>query len=356
MNKASLQDVRVKNKEIVKKVIFENPNISRVELTALSGLSGGTITNLVTELLKSGEIVESQEMESTGGRRRTGLQVNNRRGDILVFEAKQRNLSCKRYDISMTLLETKISKMNYISGNNVVDFILETVKAQEKPPVKVGLLVEENISESNISYMLSTGISQDNIPIKDALKMYLNVDVEIEYSSKYVLEEEILNHKLEDIRNYVYASLDYDMTAQVYMDGEIVKHSGHHTISLTEVLLQIGILEKWREVFTSLSSMNQKQLTEARQKNLLSVKKSPYRLLVEMIVSVLSIINVFYKPDAVFLVGKASRLEGIDKDVYRLLDKKLEKSNIRLVQVIQKSDGEYSDRMVKKLAESYMFN
>lgn len=356
MNRASLQDVRIKNKELIKKVIFENPNISRVELAELSGLSGGTITNLVTELLKSGEIIESKEMESTGGRRRTGLLVNNREGDILVFEAKQRHLTCKRYDINMTLLETKIAKMNYINGNFVVEFILETIKLLDKEPVKIGLLVEENISEADISFMLSTGISQENIPIKDALKMYLKQEVEIEYSSKYILEEEILNNKLENISNYIYASLDFEMTAQVYMNGEIVKHSGHHTLYLTEVLSQIELLDKWREAFGGLSSLKQKQLTEGKPRNPLTIKKSPIKLITEITASVLAIISVFYKLDAIFIVGKASNIEGIDRDIYKLLDKKLENNKIRLVQVIQKNDGEYSDKMVKKLAENYIFN
>ena len=70
----------------------------------------------------------------------------------------------------------------------------------------------------------------------------------------------------------------------------------------------------------------------------------------------LSIISVFYKLDAIFIVGKASYIEGIDRDIYKLLDKKLEHNKIRLVQVIQKNDGEYSDKMVKKLAESYIFS
>lgn len=354
MSRASLSDVRKKNKEIVKKAIFDQPNISRVELAEYTGLSGGTITNLVNELLAAGEIVESMEQQSTGGRKRVGLIIQMDTDQIVLFEIKQRSISYKSYSTSMMLMETKVLPTNYISGNTVVEFIVGELGKLEKKPVKIGLLIDENMNESELSYMLSTGLSQDNIPIRDALKMFKIDQVEIEFTSQYHLEEEIANAKLEGIENYIYTTLDYEMTAQIYMNGKLVSHSGQTVIPLSNLLHQLGLLDKWREVFHTAAFMKNSQTLTSTGKSHLSLKKSPQKSIAEITASVLAMILNFYRLDAVFMVGKGAAVPGMDHAVHKLLSMKSERLPEHIY-VLGGAEGDYSDNMVRRLTEQVVF-
>lgn len=354
MSRVSLSDVRKKNKEIVKKAIFDHPQISRVELAEYTGLSGGTITNLVNELLASGEILESFEQKSTGGRRRVGLVIQMTADHVVLVEVKHRQISFKIYDTTKQLIETKVMRTNYVNGNTIVEFMVEELERLAKKPVKIGLLIDENMIESELSYMLSTGLSQDNIPIRDALKMFKIDQVEIEFTSQYHLEEEIANAKLEGIENYIYTALDYEMTAQIYMRGKLVDHSGQTVISMSPLLEQMGLLDKWREVFHTVATLKNSPVGTVSGKSLLSLKKSPQKTIAEITASVLAIILNFYDLDAVFMVGNGTNIPGIEHSVQKLLRIKTVRYPEHIY-VLGAAVGDYSENMVKRLAERVVF-
>lgn len=64
------------NRLRVLKAIRRNAPISRSELPALTGLSGGAITQLVAELLRYGLVIETKEPGSRPGRPRIYLDIN----------------------------------------------------------------------------------------------------------------------------------------------------------------------------------------------------------------------------------------------------------------------------------------
>lgn len=68
---------QLSNRALVLEAIRTHAPISRIELAQLTGLTAATITNIVRPLLSDGLVTEVGHSESTGGKRRTLLEINH---------------------------------------------------------------------------------------------------------------------------------------------------------------------------------------------------------------------------------------------------------------------------------------
>ena len=73
------KDIKQLNRNVVMKLLFTSPRLSRSDLTRLTGLTAMTITNIVSELMDAGLVVEYKESnpkETSGvGRRPVLLEL-----------------------------------------------------------------------------------------------------------------------------------------------------------------------------------------------------------------------------------------------------------------------------------------
>lgn len=74
--KASVRDVRRRNRSLLLRELVLGGTTSRVALGATTGLSPATVTSVVTELLEEGTVRETGFLDSQGGRRRVLLEVD----------------------------------------------------------------------------------------------------------------------------------------------------------------------------------------------------------------------------------------------------------------------------------------
>jgi N-acetylglucosamine repressor len=68
--------IKAMNRNLLLNIIRRESELSRTQLTEISGLSGGAVSQIVTELLNDGWLLEVGEGDYTGGRRQTLLRLN----------------------------------------------------------------------------------------------------------------------------------------------------------------------------------------------------------------------------------------------------------------------------------------
>ena len=90
-------------------LIQDNPGIDRTELALSVGVSNAAITNIVNELLIAGIVTEtnSQQNLKHRGRRRVGLQIENKGGFVLGINVLASYVSIVLADINGNLIEEK---------------------------------------------------------------------------------------------------------------------------------------------------------------------------------------------------------------------------------------------------------
>lgn len=353
MKKHTIQEVKENNKQLILDLVLANPGISRLELTQSSGLSGGSITALVVELLNEGKLQETNKRPSTGGRPKVGLEVSEIKGEVIIFEIKQRSLTLKIYNLSNELTKQQNFNSDYLNGNVIVDTIIETVKSLEIKPKKIGVLIEENIQDSEIRYMVSTSLSSDSIALDVAIKMFLDVDVVVDRSLRYLLSEEIINVKLEKIHLYAYISVDEDLHTNIFNQGEQLTLSKNKNIefSLAKTLELKGKQERWQSVSNPYSMMN--LVTQALDVKR-GLKSSSYKRFVKSIAEAIEILLLFYPLDAIFLVGKAALFPSLDQDIYHHLQQSSDIKGLKLIQTIVPSSVDVAKNMNRILVKNQL--
>nr|WP_205864246.1 ROK family transcriptional regulator [Planosporangium mesophilum] len=86
--------------------LFLDGPVSRLELSRLTGLSAGTVSNVTGELIDEGLVVEAGLVESDGGRPRVLLAINPSYGYVIGVDVGETRIKVELFDLSMRALAT----------------------------------------------------------------------------------------------------------------------------------------------------------------------------------------------------------------------------------------------------------
>jgi predicted NBD/HSP70 family sugar kinase len=104
---ATVSDVRQRNRSQALRSIILAGSTSRAELARESGLSVASVTNLVTELIAEGLVVEAGTLASSGGRPTTLIEPNPAGAYLLGADVGERGVAVELFDLSMNRIDTE---------------------------------------------------------------------------------------------------------------------------------------------------------------------------------------------------------------------------------------------------------
>ncbi|MEV3856902.1 ROK family protein [Streptomyces sp. NPDC050095] len=100
----TVRDLRQGNRAtVLSKLYFDGP-LSRQELGPLTGLSSGSISNVVSELVAEGTVEEAGLVDSDGGRPRTLLRVAPGSGHVVGVDVGETRVRVELFDLSLSEL------------------------------------------------------------------------------------------------------------------------------------------------------------------------------------------------------------------------------------------------------------
>jgi predicted NBD/HSP70 family sugar kinase/DNA-binding MarR family transcriptional regulator len=153
--KASVKDVRRRNRALILRHVWLNNPTSRSEVGAATGLSPATVTNVMNELIAEGAVREGGFLESDGGRRRAivsvaedaalvvGADVGETRIEVKVFDLAFRPLAARDYPIKGRRIE--VADARAAIGAQVVSMLTE-LKTDSRRVLGLGLGVPGIVS------------------------------------------------------------------------------------------------------------------------------------------------------------------------------------------------------------------
>ena len=103
-NRRTVRDLRRGNRaRVLQRLYFDGP-LSRQELGPATGLSSGSISNVVAELVAEGVLEEAGVVDSDGGRPRTLLRVTPSGGLLIGIDIGETRVRVELFDLSLTEL------------------------------------------------------------------------------------------------------------------------------------------------------------------------------------------------------------------------------------------------------------
>ncbi|MFI8193779.1 ROK family protein [Streptomyces sp. NPDC085946] len=103
-NGRTVRDLRRENRATVLRRLFFDGPMSRNALGPATGLSSGSVSNVVAELLTDGLLEEAGSVESDGGRPRTLLRVAPRGGHMIGVDVGETRVRVELFDLSLAEL------------------------------------------------------------------------------------------------------------------------------------------------------------------------------------------------------------------------------------------------------------
>ena len=222
MSIVSTKDIAYSNKRAVIKALCEKNALSRVELARELSLSPSTVTTIVQDLLQSKMVEESSERVVTAGRSKTLLQLAPEFGLLGLIRVSRQSQELILVDMTLneharvTLSEEAPSGETLLEG---IEAALTELIVDGAILKGIGVLLEGDVLESELSVMYSTGHDSATISLVQALKSTFRVVVKQFEQSDFVLSHVESTDNIEGVSSYLHLSFGPRVVAQVVCDN-----------------------------------------------------------------------------------------------------------------------------------------
>lgn len=127
--KASVKDVRRANRALLLRHLLLARTSNRSEAGEATGLSPTSVTNMVSELVAEGVIVEGGQLDSAGGRPRTIISVNPDAGYVIGADVGEAEVVTELFDLTMNRIASRSRGFDErrISPDEVTQVIADSV-------------------------------------------------------------------------------------------------------------------------------------------------------------------------------------------------------------------------------------
>ncbi|MGW2700186.1 ROK family protein [Streptomyces sp. NPDC001340] len=142
-NGRTVRDLRRGNRmAVLQRLYFDGP-LSRFELGPVTGLSSGSVSNVVADLVADGLVEEAGSVDSDGGRPRTLLRVSPHSGQMIGVDVGETRVRVELFDLALTELartERPLTQQGYdvdVIVGHIRDGIAEVLEAEGASPERL---------------------------------------------------------------------------------------------------------------------------------------------------------------------------------------------------------------------------
>ena len=264
MSIVSTKDIAYSNKRAVIQALCEKNALSRVELARELSLSPSTVTTIVQDLLQSKMVEESSERVVTAGRSKTLLQLAPEFGLLGLVRVSRQSQELILVDMTLnehariTLSEETPSGETLLEG---IEAALTELIVDGAILKGIGVLLEGDVLESELSVMYSTGHDSATISLLQALKSTFRVVVKQFEQSDFALSQVESSNNIEGVSSYLHLSFGPRVVAQVVCDNAPLPMKEGLNADITQQLvtsdgLQLDALMNLISAVQSLFSVN----------------------------------------------------------------------------------------------------
>lgn len=218
MSIVSTKDIAYSNKRAVIQALCEKNALSRVELARELSLSPSTVTTIVQDLLQSKLVEESSERVVTAGRSKTLLQLAPEFGLLGLIRVSRQKQELVLVDMALNEWARTTLSEGFPSGETLLEgtkVALTNLIVDGTILKGIGVLIEGDVQESELSVMYSTGHDSATISLVQALESTFRVVVKQFEQSDFALSQVESADNIDDIASYFHLSFGTRVVAQV---------------------------------------------------------------------------------------------------------------------------------------------
>ncbi|WP_062108910.1 ROK family transcriptional regulator [Bacillus niameyensis] len=263
MKKGSFQWMKSLNRSIILNKVRTDGPISRATIAKETKLTPPTVSNLVSELIVSGLVIESEQGESIGGRKPTLLVINNTRFHIIGLDVGTKSIRAVLVNLSGTVLGEKETPIPLaITKDSLLKLIKQTITSlahthEDKEIIGIGVGMHGVVDvESGVS-LFAPGLNLRDTPIKEFLEAELDLHVIIDNDVRAMAFGEYWFENGKNVDNMVTINIGHGVGAGIVLNGrlfygdhDLAGEIGHMTVDLNGRLCSCGNHGCWETLIS----------------------------------------------------------------------------------------------------------
>jgi N-acetylglucosamine repressor len=253
--RGSFQLMKSLNRSIIlNKIRLEGP-ISRATIAKETKLTPPTVSSIVKELIEAGIVIESNQGESSGGRKPTMLIINYTNFYVIGFDIGPVHMRVVMTDLKGNMIE--YSKENLpvpVTNDSLLQLLKEKIqqiltiyKDEEEKFIGIGIGIHGVVDVKNGVSLYAPSLKLRNIPIKETLEQEFGMIVSVENDARVMaLGESWLGSGNGD-SNVVTVNIGRGIGAGIVINGKlfygehfIAGEIGHMTIDIGGPICSCG--------------------------------------------------------------------------------------------------------------------
>ncbi|MFL6140307.1 MAG: ROK family protein [Labedaea sp.] len=227
--RATVRDLRRRNRSALLSTLFFDGPLSRLELGQRTGLSAATVSNVTGELVDERLVVEAGFVESDGGRPRVLLRVDPGYATVIGIDLGETGVKIELFDLgmgSLAIVDRPLAsthpdpiEVGEVIAAGVLD-VLAKAGIDEHDVLGIGLGVPGTVEQGATVRVHAQTIGWDGVPLVDVLRTAgLRLPLFVENGAKTLGQAEMWFGAGRGARHAVIALIGSGVGASVVTDG-----------------------------------------------------------------------------------------------------------------------------------------
>jgi predicted NBD/HSP70 family sugar kinase len=226
----TVRDLRRHNRSVLLSSLYLGEPQSRQDLGRTSGLSQGTVSNVVGELIEEGLVVEAGLVDSDGGRPRTLLRVNPGHTHVVGVDVGETGTRVEVFDLAMRPLATAVHPLPSPRPDpaavvaQVHEGLAEVLRAAAVPGddvLGVGVGVFGAVEQGAEAIVHAQTIGWESVPLERMLRAGTALPIYLENGAKTLGQAELWFGAGRGVQHAVVTLVGSGVGAAVISNGTI---------------------------------------------------------------------------------------------------------------------------------------
>lgn len=221
------QLVKIQNRNLILKLIYERGSISRQEISRIIGLTPATVTNITGELLDEGFIMElpSFEEKSGSGRKAIPLAINPSSGYVIGVDIGPRVIRIAKSNLLGHLSNIETFQYDSQVREDILEMLIEKLQVMKEDHniLGIGIGIPGLVDSVSGELKFSPNLGWKNLKLAKPIRDALNLPVILENNVKAMALGEKWFGIGKKSNNFALVYVSLGIGAGIIIDGRIYR-------------------------------------------------------------------------------------------------------------------------------------
>ncbi|MCB0185391.1 MAG: ROK family transcriptional regulator [Caldilineaceae bacterium] len=241
MHNATHQQTRTHNVQLVLKTIFDAGKISRAAVARETGLTAVTVSQIVTELMTSGLVVEGERGESVRGRAPILISVDKDAQHILSVHIKNDAIDSAIVNLQGDIIFTDQVAIGAERGEQVVELILQALDTlqtkADRPLLGIGIAAPGIIDTDRGVVEQAVYFGWRDLPLGQQIADRYGIPVHIANASQVTALAAFIFDNMPRASNVAVVHVGQDVGAGFIVNGQFFVGDGYGAGEIGHIVL-----------------------------------------------------------------------------------------------------------------------